>query len=406
MKITQTQTERDEVVVDDPTRLLNQNPTRDGARDRPQSLDRVADFWLVPATITANNFIYKSLSHWSFNTSIGCSHACRFCYVPSVATVKQGTPLRRYGVGDPDADWGNYVLVRPWDEKKFLASLRAAERTPTSELKADGNRAVMYCSTTDPYQMISHPDPQRQRELNATARYLVTRSLELIRDQSTLNVRILTRSPLAKADFDLFRSFGTRLTFGMSLPTLDDKLARIYEPKAPSPSKRLAALRAAADAGLHVYVAVAPTYPESAVDDLRATLEAVASLRPITVFHEPINIRAENVRRIETHAESLGLRMRTDVFATEESWRKYALGSLRMVESLAAEVGLSERLHLWPDAALGTKKALAAVAGGESYRDWLSLWWNRRSEWPSRDGERVRDEYAALTKRREAKVTA
>ena len=42
------------------------------------------------------------------------------------------------------------------------------------------------------------------------ARQLVRRSLELIRDHSTLNVRILTRSPLARADFDLFKSFGTR----------------------------------------------------------------------------------------------------------------------------------------------------------------------------------------------------
>src|SRR5882757_2393579 len=33
--------------------------------------------------------------------------------------------------------------------------------------------------------------------------HLVRRSLELIRDQSTLNVRILTRSPLARADFEL-----------------------------------------------------------------------------------------------------------------------------------------------------------------------------------------------------------
>ena len=38
------------------------------------------------------------------------------------------------------------------------------------------------------------------------------------RDHSSLNVRILTRRPLAKLDFDLYRSFGERLVFGMSLP--------------------------------------------------------------------------------------------------------------------------------------------------------------------------------------------
>ena len=44
--------------------------------------------------------------------------------------------------------------MRPWDEKKFLASLKTAEDTPKAKLKPAGNRAVMYCSTTDPYQVI------------------------------------------------------------------------------------------------------------------------------------------------------------------------------------------------------------------------------------------------------------
>src|SRR5213594_4283910 len=40
------------------------------------------------------------------------------------------------------------------------------------------------------------------------SRTIVRRSLEIIRDESTLNVRILTRSPLARRDFDLFVTFG------------------------------------------------------------------------------------------------------------------------------------------------------------------------------------------------------
>ena len=206
--------------------------------------------WSTPATIAVNNFVYKSLSNWAFNIAVGCSHACRFCYVPSAATIKQGAKLAEYGVEDPDAEWGDYVLLRPWDEQKFLSSLRSAEDTPRNRLKLDGNRAVIYCSTTDPYQVIRHPDTQRQRELAEHARFVVRRSLELIRDKSTLNVRILTRSPLARSDFDLFRSFGKRLVFGMSLPTLRNDLAKVYEPKAPAPSQRLATLHAAKEAGL------------------------------------------------------------------------------------------------------------------------------------------------------------
>jgi DNA repair photolyase len=60
------------------------------------------DYWHAPALIAPNNFVYKSLSNWSFNIAVGCSHACRFCYVPSAATIKQGPQLKRYGVEDPD----------------------------------------------------------------------------------------------------------------------------------------------------------------------------------------------------------------------------------------------------------------------------------------------------------------
>jgi DNA repair photolyase len=341
------------------------------------------DLWHATAVIALNNFIFKSLSNWAFNLAVGCCHACRFCYVPSAATIKQGPQLARYGVTDPDAEWGSYVLFRLWDESMFLASLRAAERTPPASLKPDGNRAVMYCSTTDPYQVIHHPDPTRQRELSAHARFLVRRSLELIRDQSTLNVRILTRSPLAREDFDLFRSFGHRLMFGMSLPTLRNDLSKVYEPKAPAPTQRLAALRAAKEAGLHVYVAMAPTYPECDEADLRATLSAVAELQPLTIFNEPINIRAENVARIEAHAAQLGIAMKTDVFATREAWQDYAIGSLQTVQRLATELGLAERLHSWPDKSLGNRAVLQRVPDPAQFHAWLQQSWSRISEWPS-----------------------
>ena len=359
--------------------------------------DNRVGMWSSPAVIAQNNFVYKSLSNWAFNIAVGCSHACRFCYVPSAATIKQGPKLAKYGVQDPDTEWGDYVLLRPWDEGKFLTSLRAAEGTPRRLLKPDGNRAVMYCSTTDPYQVIHHPDAERQKTLGQHARRLVRRSLELIRDHSTLNVRILTRSPLARADFDLFRSFGPRLLFGMSLPTLRNDLARIYEPKAPAPSQRLATLRAAREAGLHVFVAVAPTYPECDEADLRTTLRAVAGVEPVTVFHEPINIRAENVERIERQAADLGFLplqgqklpvgasqfLRSEVFATRESWQEYAVNALHAVERLAAEIGVADRLHLWPDKALGNANVVKRMPSPKEHLCWLRKCWERISEWPT-----------------------
>lgn len=340
-------------------------------------------FWSNPAVIQENNFIHKSLSNWSFNIAIGCGHACRFCYVPSAATVKLGPKLAEYGVDDPDAEWGDYVLLRPWDERKFLSSLELAEATPRRSLKPDGNRAVIYCSTTDPYQVFRSNDARLRGQLSRAAEHLVRRSLELIRDRSTLNVRILTRSPMARRDFDLFKSFGSRLLFGMSLPTLRNDLAKVYEPKAPSPSQRLATLHAAKAAGLNVYVAVAPTYPECDEADLRATLQAVAELKPVTIFHEPINIRAENVERIASHADGLNVPMRSEVFATRETWKNYALDSLKLAHNLAKEIGVADHLHLWPDKSLGSAWIVKSMPAPAAYEKWLNRYWQRISEWPA-----------------------
>src|ERR1051325_5676808 len=143
------------------------NDTRDS---RP-----AVNFWSAPLLVQPNNCVYKSLSNWADNVAVGCSHACRFCYVPSAATIKQGPRLKEYGITDPDAEWGEYVLVRQWDEAKFLASLKAAENTPKEKLKPDGNRAIFYCSTTDPYQVIRHPDPARQKQLQDALNAIVTR---------------------------------------------------------------------------------------------------------------------------------------------------------------------------------------------------------------------------------------
>ncbi len=295
------------------------------------------------------------------------------CYVPKVSTKKlMGNsaalgPLAKLGVMDADEQWGDYVFVREWNEQAFMSSLRKAENEPRSNLKPDGNRAVMFCSTTDAYQVL--PD----REMNQRLETVVIKSLERIRDESTLNVRILTRGPLARRDFDLMKSFGPRLTFGMSLPTLNDKLARVYEQSAPAPSRRLETLQRAKDAGLHVFVAIAPTYPECDADDLRRTIQAVADLEPITIFHEPINERAGNIERMRILAKEADVSLLPfDVFADAQTQANYQLKQLFAVEKIAAERGVLPRLHLWPD------KSLQKWAS----KEFLDRYWNRISEWP------------------------
>jgi len=84
--------------------------------------------------------------------AFGCGHRRWLCFVHRPTSWHP--KLLEYGIQDPDAQWGKDVLLRYWDEEEFISSLRAAEQTTLQELKRDGNRVVILCSTTDPYQVI------------------------------------------------------------------------------------------------------------------------------------------------------------------------------------------------------------------------------------------------------------
>ena len=305
------------------------------------------------------------------------------------------------------------MFVRPWDEMKFLSSLKKADQTPAEVLNPDGHRAILFSSTTDPFQTIAQQGNSAQaKKLHNALEANVVRALELILENSSLPVRILTRSPLAVKHFALMKRFGDRLLFGMSLPSLNHRWTDIYEPGAPHPHKRLETLQKAKAAGLNVYVAVAPTYPECGDDDLRQTLTAIKGLDPVTVFHEPINIRGENVERIRVHAEANGVALDTEVYGDRNKWRQYAVNQLITMQRVAREVGLENCLHLWPDPALGAQgpfieaRQAAYLAGHPDalespsdrqrrseedvraflrFRGWLDVAWKRISEWPGEE---------------------
>ena len=155
-----------------------------------------------------------------------------------------------------------------------------------------------------------------------------------------------------------------------------------------------------------MFVAIAPTYPECDEADLRKTLLAVKPLEPITVFHEPINMRADNVARIAEHAKELNVALKTEVFADKLSSRRYALESLMLMERIAEEVGLKDCLKLWPDEDLKSEPFYLKIRklawqnraftsyDKKRYREqdslnyereyvpWLETWWARISDWP------------------------
>src|SRR5207248_2551804 len=97
------------------------------------------------------------------------------------------------------------------------------------------------------------------------------RMLEILTGLEGLDFSITTKSVLILRDLDLLRVIAAKHRFGvhMTVTTLDARLARLLEPKAPPPSKRLRAVRALAAARIHVGVNAMPILP-GLTDDSRA----------------------------------------------------------------------------------------------------------------------------------------
>jgi DNA repair photolyase len=90
-----------------------------------------------------------------------------------------------------------------------------------------------------------------------------------------LQLSITTKSDLVTRDIDLLRRIGERSSVQVSITvtTLDRRLARILEHRAPTPELRLKALRTLRHAGIAAGVSLAPIMPD--ITDSRANLEAV-----------------------------------------------------------------------------------------------------------------------------------
>jgi len=135
--------------------------------------------------------------------------------------------------------WGKFVDAKvnfPQILEKQLKSRRAPE-----------GRLILG-SVTDAYQP-------------AEARYGLTRScLEALARHPSLEVEILTKSALVVRDLPLLQKL-SRCSVGFTVTTVDEKAARVFEPGVPPPGLRLAAARQLAEAGIPVWVFIAPVLP-------------------------------------------------------------------------------------------------------------------------------------------------
>ena len=110
-------------------------------------------------------------------------------------------------------------------------------------------------------------------------------------------VNITTKGALVARDVDLLAQLArdglTRVMF--SIPTLDNEMKRVLEPRAASAGAKLKAMRVLAEAGVPVGVLVAPIIPVLTEHEIEAVLEACreagASLAGYTMLRLPWEVK-------------------------------------------------------------------------------------------------------------------
>ncbi|MGJ8545458.1 MAG: PA0069 family radical SAM protein [Sulfitobacter sp.] len=179
----------------------------------------------------------------SINPYRGCEHGCIYCFA---------RPSHAYLGLSPGLDFETKLVARP-----------EAPQVLRRELAARSYRAapIAIGTNTDPYQPI-----EKQHGIMRAC-------LEELR-AANHPVAIVTKGSLIERDIDILADMATRnlVRVGISVTSLDAKLSRLMEPRAPAPARRIAVIRALAEAGIPVRVMAAPMVPALTDPELEAIL--------------------------------------------------------------------------------------------------------------------------------------
>jgi DNA repair photolyase len=218
-----------------------------------QSLEELPPFQTTVTVDVSRKVITRNDSpDISFDRSInpyrGCEHGCIYCFA---------RPTHAYLGLSPGLDFEAKLFMKPNAPELLERELSAPGYVP---------RMIAIGTNTDPYQPI-----ERRYEL-------MRRILEVL-ERAGHPVGIVTKSALITRDIDVLARLAERnlAKVAISVTTLDSKLARTMEPRAPTPSRRLEALRQLAAAGIPTSALVAPIIPAINDVDIERVLDAVAS---------------------------------------------------------------------------------------------------------------------------------
>src|SRR3989339_1414141 len=212
-------------------------------------------------------------SDWVINPYNGCLFGCMYCYAAQIARWHH-----------PNEEWGSFLDVKinaPEVLKRELVKLEKKFGT-----KDFGS--IFFSSATDPY-------------VGLEAKYRLTRKcLEVLADFGYEgNISIQTKSPLVVRDIDVLKRLKDTAV-GFTITSLDDKVSRFLEVKAPPVSARFKALKQLHDAKIPAYAFIGPILPHfiNSKTGINKLLDRLQEVGVSEVWFEHINLSPKIKERL------------------------------------------------------------------------------------------------------------
>ncbi len=177
----------------------------------------------------------------------GCLYGCLYCYVPA---MKYYTKLSQ--------PWGSYLYYK----HQFHLHLQQEMKLLTERK----HNHLFLSSTTDPFQPHQNIIGYTSRFLNALIPYSVP-------------CTILTKAVVPPKIQKILFQF-QHLELGCSISTPSTKLAKILEPRAPSPHARLRQLKLFGDGGIPIYIMISPLLPGTSFHEIESLLDEISNINP------------------------------------------------------------------------------------------------------------------------------
>jgi DNA repair photolyase len=217
-----------------------------------------------PRTIISRNQSPDVPFDRSINPYRGCEHGCIYCFA---------RPTHAYLDLSPGLDFESRLVAKPG----AAALLRGELSRPGYEV-----RPMALGTNTDPYQPIE-------------AEWRVTRGVLEVLAETRHPLTITTKSDRVVRDLDLLAPMAADglVSVCMSITSLDPRIAMTVEPRAPAPERRLTAVRRLADAGVPVYVSLAPVIPAITDHEIERLVARAAESGARFAFFLPVRLPHE-----------------------------------------------------------------------------------------------------------------